>query len=65
VVCPLRPRAYTGEPDFRVAVAELHAACSYTTLIVNRFFLGLFEAAVLPLFGVITMTWYRRREREQ
>jgi MFS family permease len=37
---------------------------SFNTLMANRFFLGLFEAAVLPMFAVITMTWYRRRERE-
>lgn len=28
-----------------------------------RFFLGLFEAGCLPLFGVITNQWYRRSEQ--
>jgi MFS family permease len=41
----------------------LAASTNFTALIACRFFLGLFEAAVLPMFAVITMTWYRRREQ--
>lgn len=40
------------------------AACnSYGGLIATRFLLGLFEAACLPLFSVITSQWWRRAEQ--
>ncbi|VUC31638.1 unnamed protein product [Clonostachys rosea] len=40
------------------------AAChSYGGLLATRFLLGLFEAACLPLFSVITSQWYRRAEQ--
>ncbi|KAK4188930.1 major facilitator superfamily domain-containing protein [Podospora australis] len=32
-------------------------------LLVDRFFLGLFEAGCLPLFSIITGQWYRRSEQ--
>lgn len=39
-------------------------ACrDFTGLLVDRFFLGLFEAGCLPLFSVITAQWYRRSEQ--
>ncbi|KAH7318068.1 major facilitator superfamily domain-containing protein [Stachybotrys elegans] len=40
------------------------AACNgFASLMATRFFLGLFEAACLPLFSVITSQWYRRAEQ--
>lgn len=36
---------------------------SYSTLLVTRFFLGLFEAGCLPLFSIITSQWYMRSEQ--
>ncbi|KFZ25333.1 hypothetical protein V502_00189 [Pseudogymnoascus sp. VKM F-4520 (FW-2644)] len=39
------------------------ASHNYAGLVTSRFFLGLFEAACLPLFGVITSQWYRRAEQ--
>lgn len=36
---------------------------SFPGLVINRFFLGLFEAGCLPLFSLITSQWYRRREQ--
>lgn len=40
------------------------AACqNFSSLMAARFFLGLFEAGCLPLFGVITSQWYRRAEQ--
>ncbi|KAK1826004.1 major facilitator superfamily domain-containing protein [Podospora conica] len=36
---------------------------SFTGLVINRFFLGLFEAGCLPLFSIITSQWYRRHEQ--
>lgn len=40
------------------------AAChNYSGLLATRFLLGLFEAACLPLFSVITSQWYRRAEQ--
>src|SRR6201999_2385777 len=42
----------------------LTPACrSFTGLLVNRFFLGIFEAGCLPLFSIITAQWYRRAEQ--
>lgn len=39
------------------------AASSFSGLMACRFFLGLFEAGCLPLFSVMTATWYRRSEQ--
>ncbi|KAF4547730.1 MFS-type transporter-like protein 41 [Elsinoe fawcettii] len=39
------------------------ATDNFAGLATARFFLGLFEAACLPLFGVLTSQWYRRREQ--
>lgn len=36
---------------------------NFNELMAARFFLGLFEAGCLPLFGVITSQWYRRAEQ--
>lgn len=41
-----------------------HAACrSFATLMVTRFFLGAFEAAIAPGFSLITGKWYTRKEQ--
>ncbi|KIM73607.1 hypothetical protein PILCRDRAFT_99293 [Piloderma croceum F 1598] len=40
------------------------AACTnYQSLLATRFFLGLFEAANIPLFSIVTSLWYRRSEQ--
>lgn len=36
---------------------------NYTGLLVSRFFLGAFEAAVIPCFSLITIAFYRRSEQ--
>lgn len=36
---------------------------SYAGLLASRFFLGAFEAAVIPLFSMITIAFYRRSEQ--
>ncbi|PSK60735.1 MFS transporter-like protein 73 [Elsinoe australis] len=36
---------------------------SYAGLLASRFFLGAFEAAVIPLFSMITIAFYRRAEQ--
>ncbi|KAK4446047.1 MFS general substrate transporter [Podospora aff. communis PSN243] len=42
----------------------LTPACqTFRGLLVNRFFLGIFEAGCLPLFSIITGQWYRRAEQ--
>lgn len=41
----------------------LGASRNYTGLLVSRFFLGAFEAAVVPLFSMITIAFYRRSEQ--
>lgn len=46
-----------------VSMCGLAASTNYSGLIACRFLLGLFEAACLPLFTVITTTWYRRSEQ--
>lgn len=46
-----------------VAQTCMAASHNYAGLVTTRFFLGLFEAACLPLFGVITGQWYRRAEQ--
>jgi MFS family permease len=46
-----------------IAQASMAACHNYSDLLAARFFLGLFEAGCLPLFGVITNQWYRRAEQ--
>ncbi len=46
-----------------IAEASIAAGHSFGTLLAARFFLGLFEAGCLPLFGLITTQWYRRVEQ--
>ncbi|KAK5132532.1 hypothetical protein LTR08_008849 [Meristemomyces frigidus] len=41
----------------------LGASRNYTGLLASRFFLGAFEAAVIPLFSMITIAFYRRSEQ--
>ena len=36
---------------------------NYAGLLASRFFLGAFEAAVIPLFSIITIAFYRRSEQ--
>jgi MFS family permease len=43
--------------------ACMAASHNFAGLLVTRLFLGLFEAACLPLFSVITSQWYRRAEQ--
>ncbi|KAI5451875.1 hypothetical protein NCC49_001177 [Naganishia albida] len=59
-----------SRPLMAILVLGWGAACigmgfskSYATLCATRFLLGLFEAAVLPLFSIITSQWYRRSEQ--
>ncbi|KAJ9099725.1 hypothetical protein QFC20_005603 [Naganishia adeliensis] len=46
-----------------VATCAMAASTNFQGLIASRFFLGLFEASCLPLFSIITVTWYRRSEQ--
>ncbi|KAK8092366.1 uncharacterized protein PG998_014851 [Apiospora kogelbergensis] len=46
-----------------VAQTTMSACRNFGDLLATRFFLGLFEAGCLPLFGVITSQWYRRAEQ--
>lgn len=46
-----------------IAQACMAACYNFRTLMAARFFLGLFEAGCLPLFGVITSQWYLRSEQ--
>ena len=45
------------------ALTTMAAARNYGGLLACRFFLGLFEAGCLPLFGIVTSHWYRRAEQ--
>ncbi|KAK9326814.1 major facilitator superfamily domain-containing protein [Lipomyces starkeyi] len=46
-----------------IAQTSLAACHNFKSLMAARFFLGLFEAGCLPLFGIITSRWYRRAEQ--
>jgi predicted MFS family arabinose efflux permease len=43
--------------------AGLAGSKNYAGLMVSRFLLGAFEAAVIPLFSIITIAFYRRSEQ--
>lgn len=45
------------------AEACIAASQNFPTMLVARFFLGLFEAGCIPLFTIITGQWYRRVEQ--
>ncbi|KAI4527611.1 MFS general substrate transporter [Schizophyllum commune Loenen D] len=45
------------------ACCGMGASHTYPALAATRFLLGLFEAACLPLFAVLTSIWYRRAEQ--
>lgn len=45
------------------SLAGMAGSNSFPALCASRFFLGLFEALCLPMFGMITATWYRRAEQ--
>ncbi|KAK7060749.1 hypothetical protein VNI00_000481 [Paramarasmius palmivorus] len=46
-----------------VAMCGMAASTNYPGLVASRFLLGLFEAACLPLFAILTSVWYRRVEQ--
>ncbi|KAJ5729756.1 uncharacterized protein N7483_004264 [Penicillium malachiteum] len=46
-----------------IAQACMAACHNFSGLMATRFFLGLFEAGCLPLFGIITSQWYLRAEQ--
>ncbi|KAJ5732451.1 hypothetical protein N7493_003932 [Penicillium malachiteum] len=46
-----------------IAQACMAACHNFGGLMATRFFLGLFEAGCLPLFGIITSQWYLRAEQ--
>lgn len=46
-----------------VSTCGLAASTNFQGLLASRFLLGLFEASCLPLFTIITTTWYRRSEQ--
>ena len=56
----LMPTLVFGWGVAQVCMAACH---NYGGLLATRFLLGLFEAACLPLFSVITSQWYRRAEQ--
>ncbi|KAJ7099656.1 major facilitator superfamily domain-containing protein [Mycena epipterygia] len=46
-----------------IALCGMAASTTYPALAACRFLLGLFEAACLPLFAILTSVWYRRAEQ--
>lgn len=46
-----------------VSLCGMAASNSFSSLAATRFLLGLFEAACLPMFSMITVAWYRRAEQ--
>ncbi|KAM0752342.1 MFS general substrate transporter [Meredithblackwellia eburnea MCA 4105] len=61
----LKPRTVMPIITFCWGVSLLGMAASktYSGLMATRFLLGLFEALCLPLFSLITVSWYRRSEQ--
>lgn len=48
------------------AVLALHAACkNFTTILVVRTLLGIFEAVCQPSFLVMSSMWYKREEQAE
>ncbi|KAK1224660.1 hypothetical protein PQX77_012405 [Marasmius sp. AFHP31] len=45
------------------SLCGMAASTSYAAMLSTRFLLGLFEAACLPLFAILTSIWYRRIEQ--
>ncbi|KAL0574284.1 hypothetical protein V5O48_007674 [Marasmius crinis-equi] len=45
------------------ALCGMAGSTNFTGLMVSRFFLGWFEALCIPLFSMITASWYRRVEQ--
>lgn len=46
-----------------ISMIGLAFSKSFGPLLANRFLLGLFESISIPLFSIITATWYRRHEQ--
>ncbi|KAJ7099650.1 major facilitator superfamily domain-containing protein [Mycena epipterygia] len=46
-----------------IALCGMAASTTYPALAACHFLLGLFEAACLPLFAILTSVWYRRAEQ--
>ena len=46
-----------------IAQCCMAASKSFGALVATRFLLGLFEAGCLPLFSIMTATFYRRSEQ--
>lgn len=46
-----------------ISTVGLAFSTNYGSLLACRFLLGLFEASCLPLFAMVTATWYRRQEQ--
>lgn len=63
VKVPHRPLMAILVFGWGVAQVCMGACHNYGGLLATRFLLGLFEAACLPLFSVITSQWYRRAEQ--
>lgn len=65
LIVKVRPRVLMPALVLGWGLAQVFMpACrSFPALLVDRFFLGLFEAGCLPLFSVITAQWYRRSEQ--
>ncbi|KAG7093428.1 hypothetical protein E1B28_007108 [Marasmius oreades] len=45
------------------SLCGMASSTSHPSLLATRFLLGLFEAACLPLFAILTSVWYRRVEQ--
>ncbi len=65
LIVKVRPRILMPALVLGWGVAQvcMPACHNFAALLVDRFFLGLFEAGCLPLFSIITGQWYRRSEQ--
>jgi len=48
-----------------LSMVGLAFSTNYHSLLAFRFLLGLFEASCLPLFTMVTVSWYRRSEQRE
>lgn len=63
VKLPVRPLTAGLVFCWGVSLCGLAASNNFSSLAACRFLLGWFEAACLPLFSLITISWYRRGEQ--
>lgn len=63
VKIPVRPFISVIVFCWGAALCGMSGSTNYHSLLASKFLLGFFESACLPLFTLITASWYRRSEQ--